>query len=121
MVAGDQQSASLTLNPPDLGPLQVVLNVHNATAHASFTAAQPEVRQALEAALPKLREMLGDAGIQLGQASVNSGSAHQQAPDRQPSAAPQAINRIGGTETAPSRVTRLTGGTSGSGLVDTFV
>ncbi len=73
MVAGAQQSASLTLNPPDLGPLQVVLNVSNGQADASFYAAQPEVRQALEAALPKLRDMMNEAGVALGQASVSAG------------------------------------------------
>lgn len=78
MVAGAQQSASLTLNPPDLGPLQVVLNVSNAQATANFIAAQPEVRQALEAAMPRLREMLEDAGIQLGQANVSAGNPQQQ-------------------------------------------
>ena len=72
------QSASLTLNPPDLGPLQVVLSVSNNQASASFVATQPEVRQALEAALPRLREMLGDAGIQLGQANVSAGTPQQQ-------------------------------------------
>jgi flagellar hook-length control protein FliK len=78
MVAGEQQSASLTLNPPDLGPLQVVLSVSNSQATVNFTAAQPEVRQALENAVPKLREMLGDAGIQLGQANVSAGTPNNQ-------------------------------------------
>jgi flagellar hook-length control protein FliK len=78
MVAGGDQSATLTLNPPDLGPLQVVLNVSNDQASASFTAAQPEVRQALENALPKLKEMMSEAGIQLGQASVSAGDPGQQ-------------------------------------------
>jgi flagellar hook-length control protein FliK len=78
MVAGSQQSASLTLNPPDLGPLQVVLNVSNEQASATFISAQPEVRQAIEAALPKLREMMGEAGIQLGQTNINAGSGSQQ-------------------------------------------
>ncbi|MBS1186276.1 MAG: flagellar hook-length control protein [Burkholderiaceae bacterium] len=78
MVNSDVQSASMTLNPPDLGPLQVVLSVSNNQASASFVAAQPEVRQALEAALPRLREMLGDAGIQLGQANVSAGTQQQQ-------------------------------------------
>jgi flagellar hook-length control protein FliK len=78
MVGGAQQTASLTLNPPDLGPLQVVLNVSNDQANATFISAQPEVRQAIEAALPKLREMMGEAGIQLGQANINAGSGSQQ-------------------------------------------
>jgi flagellar hook-length control protein FliK len=80
MVGGAQQTASLTLNPPDLGPLQVVLNVTNEQASATFISAQPEVRQALEAALPKLREMMSEAGIQLGQTSINAGSGGQQEP-----------------------------------------
>jgi flagellar hook-length control protein FliK len=78
MVAGGEQSAALTLNPPDLGPLQVVLNVSNDQASASFTAAQPEVRQALEAAMPKLREMMSEAGIQLGSATVSADTSGQQ-------------------------------------------
>jgi flagellar hook-length control protein FliK len=78
MVAGGEQSASLTLNPPDLGPLQVVLNVTNDQATAAFTSAAPEVRQALEAAMPQLKDMLSDAGIQLGNATVSAGNPQQQ-------------------------------------------
>ena len=78
MVAGGDQSASLTLNPPDLGPLQVVLSVSNDSATATFTAHQPETRQAIENALPKLREMMSEAGIALGEASVSAGSQEQQ-------------------------------------------
>jgi flagellar hook-length control protein FliK len=78
MVAGGDQSASLTLNPPDLGPLQVVLSVSNDSATATFTAHQPETRQAIENALPKLREMMSEAGIALGDASVSAGSQEQQ-------------------------------------------
>lgn len=78
MVAGGDQSASLTLNPPDLGPLQVVLNVSNDSATATFTAHQAETRQAIENALPKLREMMSEAGIMLGDASVSAGSQEQQ-------------------------------------------
>ena len=78
MVQGAQQTATLTLNPPDLGPMQVTLNVSNNQATANFTAHQPEVRHALEAAMPRLREMLNDAGIQLGQSNVSAGTQQQQ-------------------------------------------
>ncbi|MDB5838387.1 MAG: putative flagellar hook-length control protein FliK [Herminiimonas sp.] len=121
MVAGAEQSASLTLNPPDLGPVQVVLNVSNNQATATFTAAQLEVRQALEAALPKLREMLGDAGIQLGQASVNSGAPDQQREPGRPDH-PSARGR-NGVQDSGKPATVLSGGralSSGTGLVDTF-
>jgi flagellar hook-length control protein FliK len=126
MVAGEQQSASLTLNPPDLGPLQVVLNVSNSQANATFIAAQPEVRQALEAALPKLRDMLGEAGIQLGQASVNSGAPNQQGSfDQAASHSARSAGQLGDRESSGSdtqvRVSRVQQSSSGLGLVDTFV
>ena len=126
MVAGEQQSASLTLNPPDLGPLQVVLNVNNSQANATFIAAQPEVRQALEAALPKLRDMLGEAGIQLGQASVNSGTPNQQGGfEQQGSQAARGHGQYGSRDTAgaeeQARVGRVQPASSGQGLVDVLV
>jgi flagellar hook-length control protein FliK len=123
MVAGGQQSASLTLNPPDLGPLQVVLNVSNSHATATFTAAQPEARQALEAAMPKLREMLGDVGIQLGQTSVNSGAAQQQNTAGEQNAKHSNASRFGNTiDTGDTSiaVSRTTSVSAGLGLVDTF-
>ncbi len=81
MVAGKEQSATLTLNPPDMGPMKVVLSVTNDLATVTFSAATPEVRQALEDAMPKLREMMNESGIALGDANVNDGSAQQQARD----------------------------------------
>lgn len=77
MVGESMQSAELTLNPPDLGPLQIVLNVTNDQANATFVSAHPDVRDALEASLPKLRQMMNDAGVQLSNFSVQSGAAHQ--------------------------------------------
>jgi flagellar hook-length control protein FliK len=73
MVGSEEQTASLTLNPPDLGPLQVVLSVTNDQASVTFSANQEEVRQALENALPRLREMMSESGIALGNATVNAG------------------------------------------------
>ena len=121
MVAGAEQSATLTLNPPDLGPLQVVLNVSNGQADASFFATQPEVRQALEAALPKLREMLGDAGISLGQANVSSGSPHpQNSSDQRDNgsrrSAQSDASGLPGTPAVTAR--RIT--SAGDSMVDTF-
>jgi flagellar hook-length control protein FliK len=122
MVAGDQHSASLTLNPPDLGPMQVVLHVSNGHADAAFTSNQPEVRQALEAAMPKLREMMSDAGIQLGQATISMGMPQQQSGSGEQSSQG---SRGGFSQNNDSidTATRVTGTTkivSGQGLVDTF-
>ena len=75
---GKESAATLTLNPPDLGPVQVVLNVSNDQATVAFSSEQLEVRQALENAMPRLREMMSESGIALGNATVDAGAANQQ-------------------------------------------
>ncbi|MEP6606662.1 MAG: flagellar hook-length control protein FliK [Nitrosospira sp.] len=78
MVSQQQQVVELTLNPPDLGPLQVVLSINNDQASATFVSPHADVRQALEAALPRLREMMADSGISLGNTTVSADTSQQQ-------------------------------------------
>lgn len=125
MANGGLQSASLTLNPPDLGPLQVVLHVTNDHADATFITAQPEVKQALENAMPKLREMMDQAGIQLGQATVNTGTPNQQQSSNQQQArgASGSSGFSGGNDDAEIHVATVPvrpASSGGQGLVDTF-
>lgn len=75
MVAGGEQSAQLTLNPPDLGPVQVVLSISDNFVDASFVSSHLDVREAIEAAAPKLREMMDSAGISLSGFSVSADAA----------------------------------------------
>ncbi len=122
LAAGGQQSASLTLNPPDLGPLQVVLHVTNSHADATFISAHLDVRQALEAAMPRLREMMNDAGIQLDQANVSTGTPDQQQAHGGPTprrAAP-GIEAAGGHADTPVQSGHAHVTSGGRGLVDTF-
>lgn len=81
-MVGKEQAATLTLNPPDLGPVQIVLNVSNEQASVAFSAEQLEVRQALENALPRLREMMSESGIALNNATVDAGARQQQDSER---------------------------------------
>lgn len=122
MAAGTQQTASLTLNPPNLGPLQIVLHVTNDQATASFFSAQPEVRHALEAAFPRLREMMNDAGIQLGQATVSADTPQQQndTPDRQAQRIVPPFHGADAGAPAGLQAVQAPIRQSGRGLVDTF-
>lgn len=70
--------AELHLNPPSLGPLEVRLTVNNDQATALFVSHHSAVREAIETAMPRLREMLADNGIMLGNASVSAESFAQQ-------------------------------------------
>ncbi|MDE1982186.1 MAG: flagellar hook-length control protein FliK [Betaproteobacteria bacterium] len=71
MTTQTDHSAELHLNPPDLGPLKVVLHVSGDQASAFFTSPHAAVREAVSQALPRLRDMLADNGIMLGNATVS--------------------------------------------------
>jgi flagellar hook-length control protein FliK len=78
-VVGNQtRGAEIHLNPPTLGPLEIRINVSDGQANVSFMTQHASVREAIEAAAPRLREMLGDAGISMGGVSVNVGTFAQQ-------------------------------------------
>jgi flagellar hook-length control protein FliK len=77
MIGTQDQSASLTLNPPDMGPLQVIVNVNNNMVDATFISDNLEVRQALENGMLALRDNMSQSGIVLDQ--VNIGASGNQA------------------------------------------
>lgn len=78
------QTAQLNLNPPQMGPVQITLNISGDQATAVFASPHAEVRQAIQDALPQLREMLAGSGINLGQANVGSQLQQQANPDPRP-------------------------------------
>lgn len=79
MANHQQGRADLVLTPPQLGRIEISLSVNGDQANAFFASANPAVREALEGSLPRLREILADAGITLGQAQVGSESPGQSA------------------------------------------
>lgn len=79
LTTNDQKFAQLTLNPPQMGPIEISLNINKDTASAYFVSPNAEVREAIETALPRLREMLAGVGIELGQANVSAQSSRQEA------------------------------------------
>jgi flagellar hook-length control protein FliK len=83
MAGAGQERAELVLTPPQLGRIEVSIAIKGDEASAVFVSASPAVREALESALPRLREVLADAGITLGQTHVGSESPGQTAGDSQ--------------------------------------
>ena len=74
-----ENRAELVLTPPQMGRIEVSLTITGDQATASFISGNPNVREALESALPRLREILAEAGIQLGQAQVGAENTRQPA------------------------------------------
>ncbi|MEQ9770822.1 flagellar hook-length control protein FliK [Pectobacterium jejuense] len=70
-----QQTAELRLNPQELGALHISLKIDDNQAQIHLASANSQVRSALEAALPHLRNAMAESGINLGQSSVGSDSS----------------------------------------------
>jgi flagellar hook-length control protein FliK len=78
MATQQQQYAELHLNPAQLGPVEVLIKVNGDQATAQFTSAHAAVRDVIEQSIPKLREMLADNGIMLGNATVSDQAPRDQ-------------------------------------------
>lgn len=78
MAGNGDEIASLTLSPPDLGPVQVVLKVDNQSVDTTFISDNPLVRQALEDGMQDLRDRMQSQGLQLGQAFIGNGQQAEQ-------------------------------------------
>ena len=71
MANNQLQQAQITLNPERLGPVQVKLHMDKEQqVHVTMTAQHGTTREAMENALPRLREMLEQSGINLGSVDV---------------------------------------------------
>jgi|GEM_PF-1499173 len=64
------QTAEIRLNPAHLGPLEIRIQMDQDQATIHFATHHASVREAIEAAVPKLREMLGAQEISLVDVNV---------------------------------------------------
>jgi len=125
MARAEQQNAQININPPQLGPIQITINLDGDKASAVFASPHSEVRQAIETAMPRLREMLADAGINLGQANVGSQFAQQQNPQENRQGTSESGRLAVDNAILPGQAGLATGGTvaiaqGAKGLVDLF-
>ena len=72
LMENGQHKAKLHVNPEHLGPIDVTLTLKGNEVGLAFTAAQPEVRSALDLALPQLRETLAQGGVEMGNSTVSA-------------------------------------------------
>ena len=70
-------SAELRLNPRHLGPVTIRVDVTQDQATVAFTAQHAAVKEAIEAALPKLREMFSAQQLNLVDVNVSQEDAGQ--------------------------------------------
>ena len=77
LTARNMQVAEIHLTPPDMGPMEVKVRMQNEQANITVHAANPVVREQLEQNSHRLRDMLSEQGVELGQFDVSSQSEQQ--------------------------------------------
>ena len=72
------QTLQIRLNPANLGVLDVHIAVESDNTHIMFSSHHAVVREAVEGAIPRLREMFTASGMNLGDVNVANHNASQE-------------------------------------------
>lgn len=121
MVRGDIQQATIRLDPPELGMMDVRITVQNDQTQVQIVVQSPQVREALESQSVRLREFLEQQGLSLAKLDIREeSSGHQQAGSEQGSDESGDTHGLatGDDEGTGESVTSVAWG---QGLVDHFV
>lgn len=78
MVNGRQSMAEIRLDPPEMGSMQIRLNVSGDSASVSFVVQSQHAKEMLADAMPRLRDMFSEQGIDLGESFVSQQQTGEQ-------------------------------------------
>lgn len=83
MLMINNKEAEIRLDPPELGSMQIRIRSEAEQAQVNFVVQNQQAKEALEESMPKLKEMLAEQGIQLGESNIqqDSGSSSEQGTD----------------------------------------
>ena len=74
MVGQNVRSAEIRMNPANLGPIEIQIELQDEQVNVAFSSRHAVVREAMELAMPRLREMLEANGLSLGNGDVSDQS-----------------------------------------------
>ena len=122
MVGQNNTGLELRLNPAELGSVEVKLATEGERTNVTFFAANPAAREALEASLPRLREMFADSGMQLANADVSDQSLQQEREQLADSGALASDSNVGETMSLETDAGLIQGGrTESRGAIDYYI
>lgn len=70
------QQAEIRIDPPELGSMQVRVRNEGEQAHVHFLVQNQQAKEALEQSMPRLRELLAQQGLELGESQVDDQGQH---------------------------------------------
>ena len=74
----NNKEAEIRLDPPEMGSMQIRIRSDAEQAQINFVVQNQQAKEALEQSMPRLREMLAQQGIELGESSIQQGNPEQQ-------------------------------------------
>jgi len=113
------QHARISINPPELGPVELRIVVRNDEASVHLAATHAAVRDVLEQSLPRLREQFEQAGMQLSDSAVYAqlpGGTGGHGREREAMAAAYGADPLSLTDIPPPQAVAIQ-----LGLVDTYI
>ena len=121
MLGRAENKAELVLTPPNMGKLEVSISLNGDQTTAQFIAASQAARDALEQAMPRLREILQQAGISLGDTQVSTSGEQSTRDGGQDGNRPRGAGLAGGVNEVVTASTPVAAIRRHDGMVDTFV
>ncbi|BDF95012.1 flagellar hook-length control protein FliK [Pseudoalteromonas sp. KAN5] len=74
----NNKEAEIRLDPPEMGSMQIRIRSDAEQAHINFVVQNQQAKEALEQSLPRLRELLAQQGIELGESNIQQGHGQAQ-------------------------------------------
>ncbi|QTL37261.1 flagellar hook-length control protein FliK [Pseudoalteromonas viridis] len=74
----NNKEAEIRLDPPELGSMQIRIRSEGEQAQVNFIVQNQQAKEQLEQSMPRLREMLAEQGIQLGESNIQQGQGGEQ-------------------------------------------
>ena len=75
MLSINNKEAEIRLDPPEMGSMQIRIRSDAEQAQINFVVQNQQAKEALEQSLPRLREMLMQQGLELGESSISYGDS----------------------------------------------
>ncbi|WMN59399.1 flagellar hook-length control protein FliK [Pseudoalteromonas xiamenensis] len=115
----NNKEAEIRLDPPELGSMQIRIRSDAEQAQVNFVVQNQQAKELLEQSMPKLREMLAEQGINLGESSIEQGFAGNQGDGE--SMGQQGAQRSPSEQSEPQNVENLaTKAKSSSSAIDYY-
>ena len=109
-------SAKLSVNPPQLGPIELQIAVQGSHAQVAMSTHSAVTREALESSVPKLRDMLNSQGFTQVSVDISQRSFQERSTPSQP----YGWNTGGARETAPVSSSPAQVSRAPLGMLDTY-